>query len=153
MFRNRIFKVMSNLILLVILCVSQVAARSKYEPADWSKYEPLNGLTNLPTKVRFEFSNLVLFGGGPYEFCVDSSNNNTCNTSWEPVNSGLFEKQLDPNGTYYWQIRSADGSYANNGEWWSFTTTNSVSNKPDLRITKATYTPPSLQTGASHFKV
>ncbi|MHB9032591.1 MAG: DUF7948 domain-containing protein [Anaerolineae bacterium] len=66
-------------------------------------------------------------GAFRYEYCIDDSNNDTCNTAWVNVNfataAGLTGKNHDT--TYYWQVRAVNNhgtTYANGGAWWSFTT-------------------------------
>jgi hypothetical protein len=94
-------------------------------PGAFGKSSPTNGATNQlsnPTLSWGSSSNVV-----NYQFCIDTSNNNTCNASW--INTGTTASValtgLTP-ATYYWQVQStnavgstyADGSATS---WWSFT--------------------------------
>ena len=60
-----------------------------------------------------------------YQYCIDTSNNNTCNATW--INTGTTASValvgLAP-ATYFWQVRAVNGSgttYANGSatSWWS----------------------------------
>jgi hypothetical protein len=91
----------------------------------FNKTAPANGATNEPPTVTFSW------GASPsatsYAFCVDTSNNDTCDTSWMPagaMTSGAIGN-LAPSTTYYWQVRSMSPTgitEANEGVWRSFTT-------------------------------
>ena len=66
-------------------------------------------------------------GAASYEYCFDTSNNNTCNGSW--ISTGTSPQAtisgLSRNRTYYWQVRArnvAGTTSANAGAWWRFTT-------------------------------
>ena len=67
-------------------------------------------------------------GATSYEYCVDSSNNKTCNATWISIgnrtNAALSGLTLGQH--YYWQVRARNSNgytYANGGAtaWWSFT--------------------------------
>jgi hypothetical protein len=63
-----------------------------------------------------------------YEYCVDQTDNNSCDTTWIARNSlysgggqGSYEFPLSPGKTYYWQVRTkVDNVYANSGIWFKF---------------------------------
>ncbi len=62
-----------------------------------------------------------------YEYCLDSSQNNACNTSWVDAqqNTSATRENLARNTTYYWQVRASGPGgvcYADEGTWWQFTT-------------------------------
>jgi hypothetical protein len=95
-------------------------------PGSFNKSGPANGLNG------YGGSSLTLSWGASsgvasYEYCLDTTNNGTCDGSWvdngmstSKVVSGLVRGQQ-----YYWQVRAVnvDGStYANGGSWWSFAT-------------------------------
>ncbi len=95
-------------------------------PEAFDKSSPLNNATNqsvAPT-LSWEASS----GATSYEYCYDTSNNYTCNSTW--ISSGLNTTAnisgLASGTTYYWQVRAKinDGytTYANGGTWWTFTT-------------------------------
>jgi hypothetical protein len=67
----------------------------------------------------------VSSGAFGYEYCYDTSNNNTCNTGWRSAGSAttrVFD-ELIAGQTYYWQVRAVAGAgpvEADGGAWWSF---------------------------------
>ena len=63
-----------------------------------------------------------------FEYCHDTINNGSCDTSWINVGTNTSANLTGLNGhtTYYWQVRSLGNSATTNadgGTWWSFTTT------------------------------
>jgi hypothetical protein len=95
-------------------------------PGAFSKTAPAGGafVTTSPTLTWGASS-----GATSYEYCHDTSNNNSCDTSWistgGSTSAGL--SGLTNNRTYYWQIRAvntAGNTEANGGTWWSFTARN-----------------------------
>ena len=89
----------------------------------YSKLSPVNGATTQPSALTLTWEPLA---GGTYTYavCVDTTNNNACDTTWQSAGlatslgvSGLA------NGTYYWQVRATDGAttrFANYENWWAF---------------------------------
>ena len=77
----------------------------------------------LPISITWAAST----GAARYEYCVDTTNDGACGTSW--VSTGTT-RSASPTGllkatTYYWQVRAVNMSgttYANAGTWWSFST-------------------------------
>ena len=62
-----------------------------------------------------------------YEYCVDTSNNNSCDTSWVDTSGATTAiPTLAVNTTYYWQVRAVSFgpayTYANGVTWWVFST-------------------------------
>jgi len=62
-----------------------------------------------------------------YEYCIDSTNNDTCDTTWisTGTSTGVTIGGLSPLTPYYWQARAvnSNGSIeADGGAWWTFTT-------------------------------
>jgi len=94
-------------------------------PADFSKNSPANGATGQSTASVLSWS--ASLGAEAYEYCIDNSNNNACDDSWESVGT---ETSVEPGGLsvltdYYWQVRASNGggsTEANSGTWWNFTT-------------------------------
>src|SRR5581483_12277165 len=68
-----------------------------------------------------------------YEYCLDTTDNNTCDSAWTNIGN-TTSKTLSGlnNGTqYYWQVRArntAGTTDANAGAWWSFTTQTQTTN-------------------------
>jgi hypothetical protein len=61
-----------------------------------------------------------------YEFCVDTVNNNSCDSTWSLAgySTHFGIEGLGNNDTYYWQVRAVNAAgitYANGSTWWSFT--------------------------------
>jgi predicted outer membrane repeat protein len=98
-------------------------------PDAFSKNTPTNGALVAPTNQSLQWNSSV--GAIDYEYCMDSINNNSCDTNWTgtyDTNAAL--QNLPLNTTFYWQVRAnntAGTTYANNGDWWSFTTTTCIS--------------------------
>jgi hypothetical protein len=63
-----------------------------------------------------------------YLYCIDESNNNSCNATWikrKSLYTGPGDVQVTPGHTYYWQVKTENnGTQADNGTWWSFTVAN-----------------------------
>ncbi|PWB68083.1 MAG: hypothetical protein C3F15_17055, partial [Holophagae bacterium] len=62
-----------------------------------------------------------------YEYCIDTSNNSTCNASWVSVGNvtSAALSGLAAGTTYSWQVRAVNSqgnTEANGGTWWTFTT-------------------------------
>ena len=57
-----------------------------------------------------------------YEYCVDTTNNNLCDTEWISTGTNtLVEIDIPAEGKYFWQVRAVNGittTYANGGAWW-----------------------------------
>ena len=75
-------------------------------------------------------------GANGYEYCYDTSDNDQCDSNWQPAVAGSgFQSsggvttvlliQLELETQYYWQVRATNsfGSLeADAGEWWQFVT-------------------------------
>jgi hypothetical protein len=107
-------------------------------PEPFKKAQPANGALGLP-------SDLVPFGWGAsswatyYEFCFDTSNDNTC-TTWINVGTNTsfyYEGGFDYATMYFWQARACNTlcTEADGGTWWSFTTNDAY--EPDNTSTQA----------------
>ncbi len=95
-------------------------------PGSFGKSKPSSGATyqTLATILSWTAS----AGAASYQYCFDTVNDDTCNTTW--VSAGNVTL-VDPPGVflpgtkYYWQIRAVNSvgvRYANNGSWWWFST-------------------------------
>ena len=105
------------------MVVSQRIRSASNSTVPWfSKVAPPNGATALASPVTLSWTTLT--GAAGYEYCVDSSNNGTCDVAWQPVGA-VTSATTAPlaNGTYYWQVREAGGAgtAADYGAWRSFT--------------------------------
>jgi serine protease len=95
-------------------------------PGAFNKSSPANGATRIRANtVNLQWgasSNAV-----SYQYCIDTSNNNTCNATWIGVGAAT---SVRPTGlargvTYYWQVQAinaAGTTVANGGSWWNFRT-------------------------------
>lgn len=93
--------------------------------SNFNKLNPSNMAVNQPFNLTLSWGTSTNASG--YEYCIDTTNDNACNGSW--VANGTATSKalsgLNPNTTYYWQVRAITGSgtvMANEGTWWSFTT-------------------------------
>lgn len=94
-------------------------------PADFSKSSPPNGAADQSTESTLSWS--ASSGAEEYEYCIDNSNNNSCDDSWNSVGTAT---SAAPSGLsvltdYYWQVRATNGGgtkEANSGIWWNFRT-------------------------------
>lgn len=102
-----------------------VKESSSLPPGDFSKTLPANGAADQPLNPTMNWA--TSSDAASYDFCIDTVNNNVCDTAWYSTASftsiGLIG--LAPTTDYYWQVRAINPSgttYANSGNWWSFTT-------------------------------
>jgi hypothetical protein len=93
------------------------SAFSKINPANTATSQPLNAILSWGTSNNASY----------YEYCIDTTNDNACGSSWN--NNGAATSKalsgLNPNTTYYWQVRATNNfgtTVANNNMWWSFAT-------------------------------
>jgi hypothetical protein len=89
-----------------------------------AKQSPASGSFGSNTSVTLQWSAAANAG---YWVCWDTTNNNSCDTTWWPNGGGTSRllTGLTP-GTYYWQVRADTGNGAadaDSGTWWSFTVT------------------------------
>lgn len=94
-----------------------------YAPGKFTKSSPANGATNRPKNLTLKWGSAA--NTAFYEYCLDKTNNNTCNSTWNSVGSSTSKSLsgLTP-GKYYWQVRAVNSrtkTLANGGTWWSFT--------------------------------
>lgn len=94
------------------------------EEVPFSKLYPADGTLDLPLNLPLSWEKIDNIDS--YEYCLGTIKDN-CNikgwTSTGTKTGVLFNG--DPNTTYFWQVRviNTDGTfYANDREWWSFTT-------------------------------
>jgi hypothetical protein len=106
----------------------QSASAGAQLPEAFSKAAPLTGTTEDTNGLTLTWTPSP--GATSYEYCLDTTNNNSCDTTWTstPTLSALVSS-LTPNTPYTWQVRArnATGSTdADTGVWWNFTTTAST---------------------------
>jgi serine protease len=93
-------------------------------PAAFNKTSPSNGGTGGRTSATLRWKSSS--GATSYEVCLDTSNDGSCDGSWQRVSgTRVSVSSLARRTTYYWQVRAnnANGTtLANGGTWWRFTT-------------------------------
>ncbi|HYN08249.1 MAG TPA: FG-GAP-like repeat-containing protein [Vicinamibacterales bacterium] len=94
-------------------------------PGPFSKTSPANGATNQPTTVSLAWG--PSSGAASYEYCIDTSLNAACDTSWVSAASAtsIGLSSLIAGTTYQWQVRAqnlAGTTFADAGTWWSLST-------------------------------
>ena len=94
-------------------------------PGAFKKSSPTNTITNRSTASTLSW--LASTTASSYEYCIDTSNNTTCDGSWINVGNTLSVNLngLAANTTYYWQVHALNtggSTNANSGSWWSFST-------------------------------
>jgi hypothetical protein len=94
-------------------------------PTAFGKALPAKGATVQPLNVMLTWQ----AGGGAtsYRYCLDTTNDNGCDTAWTSVGTALSApvSGLAALTTYYWQVEAQNAigpTSANGGEWWAFTT-------------------------------
>jgi hypothetical protein len=83
------------------------------------KATPINGAIGVPGNATLAWSPVT---GATYDVCVDTVNNNVCDTAWQPASTNSLPQSL-ADGTYYWQVRSTVNgttTEADGGMWWTF---------------------------------
>jgi hypothetical protein len=108
--------------------------------APFGKTFPTNGATDRP--VAFGLRWQASSGATSYEYCHDTVNNNTCDTSWLDAGTSTVVgvSGLIRGATYFWQVRARDSVgtiEADNGTWWSVTTTDDVTPPTVISVTPA----------------
>ena len=96
-------------------------------PGAFSKTSPTTGTTFSPGAVTLTWP--ASPGATSYEYCVDGSNNATCDATWVSTTAlSATLTTLSASTTYYWQVRARNATGttdANAGTWWSFSLTSS----------------------------
>jgi hypothetical protein len=94
-------------------------------PGAFGKIAPDKLAANQPTTLTLSWRSSSFVAS--YEYCLDTINNDTCDTSWTSTGTNTYVNLsgLLNGTTYYWQVRAinaAGRTSANGGTWWSFTT-------------------------------
>ncbi|MEI7992688.1 MAG: putative Ig domain-containing protein, partial [Actinomycetota bacterium] len=95
-------------------------------PGSFNKSAPSNNASSRP-RNGLVLTWVASTGVVSYQYCVDTSRNSTCNSSWVSVGSSLSAtiNGLGSKTSYEWQVRAVNTTgtrLANNGTWWKFTT-------------------------------
>jgi len=88
------------------------------------KRSPVNAASDLSRSATLNWA--ASNGATSYEYCVDTTNNNSCDTGWtSTAGTSVGIGGLNSSTTYYWQVRARNAAgaiEADNGKWWNFTT-------------------------------
>ena len=94
-------------------------------PGAFSKSSPRNNAKNQSTSLTLSWASST--AATSYEYCVDTTNDNTCAGTW--ISAGGTRSAaiggLATKTAHYWQVRARNASgttQANGGMWWKFTT-------------------------------
>ena len=107
--------------IVTITATSGVTCTAKFAPFDtFLKLSPADSTVIVARDVALTWTTPT--GALSYAVCVDSTDNNACDATWQPTGTGLTLHNLSA-GTYYWQVRAilAGGTAEAVGAWWSFT--------------------------------
>jgi hypothetical protein len=94
-------------------------------PAAFGKSSPANGAAAQPTSLTLSWGSSA--GAASYQYCLDTSNDNTCSGSWTSTGTSTSAaiSGLNQGTAFFWQVRAVNavGNTQADGEtWWSFTT-------------------------------
>jgi PKD repeat protein/photosystem II stability/assembly factor-like uncharacterized protein len=94
-------------------------------PGLFAKSSPASSATSVTINPALSWG--TSNGATGYEYCIDTSNNNTCDGTWisTGLNTTALLTGLSQATTYDWQVRATNAvgtTDANGGTWWSFTT-------------------------------
>src|SRR5262249_46359560 len=92
-------------------------------PGTFAKTSPANDAIAQPLSVTLSWSPAV--GATSYEYCFDTSDNGSCDTSWTSTAATSAVVALNQATTYFWQVRARNDIgliYADSGAWWNFAT-------------------------------
>jgi hypothetical protein len=90
-----------------------------------TKDSPVDTASNVSTDTTLSWNTTTNVDS--FDYCIDTSDDDTCNTSWISTSTDLFVDLtgLDYLTTYYWQVRAVNTvgyTYADSNAWRSFTT-------------------------------
>lgn len=94
-------------------------------PGPFGKSAPSDGAPSQPANPTLQWGNSS--GAESYEYCIDTTDNGACDTSWVSVGTSTSAplSGLSPSTSYYWQVRArntAGTTVADGGSWWGFRT-------------------------------
>jgi hypothetical protein len=100
-------------------------------PGNFNKTAPPDGATSVSINPTLSWA--ASAGAASYEYCIDTTDNDACNSSWVSTGgaTSVNLSGLDPETTYYWQVRAINPvgtTYANGADtaFWSFTTAGQI---------------------------
>jgi GH35 family endo-1,4-beta-xylanase len=93
-------------------------------PGPFNKTSPAEGTADQPVNPTLGWT--ASSGATGYQYCIDTSNNNVCNTAWVSTGASTnVSVNVLPLTNYSWQVRASNVSgvtHANLATWGSFTT-------------------------------
>jgi hypothetical protein len=106
-------------------------------PGPFGKSVPRNGETTVSLNPTLSWGSSASVTS--YQYCIDTSNNATCDASWVSVggSTSVVLPRLMASTTYSWQARAVNvtgTTLADGGTWWTFTTAALTNPLPDLAI-------------------
>lgn len=106
-------------------------------PGSFGKASPSNGAGGMSLTPTLSWTTST--GAASYEYCLDRSDNGTCNGAWSSVGASTSWTipELLPNTQYSWQVRavnSAGNVEADSSTWWTFTTQGYANPLADLLV-------------------
>jgi len=104
--------------------VECVFSNTEIAPAEFGKKSPDDGATGVANPVLSWYSRP---GATRYIWCRDTSDNDTCDSSWGQTTATSVDLYYsEASTTYYWQVRAdvpGEGLVgADGGTWWQYTT-------------------------------
>jgi hypothetical protein len=115
-------------------------------PIAFVKTLPVDGASMQPQTPVLAWGTSTYATG--YSYCIDTFDNNTCDTNWVSNGTSTFVSLLGglaPN-TYFWQVRATNvvGTVEGNGTnvWWQFTTVTGPANDTINTATSIPVAPP-----------
>jgi len=132
------------------------ATRPLLRPGVFGKADPANGATNQNTTLALWWDPSTDAAG--YEYCLDTSDNNACDTGWVSTgaNLGVDLTGLAQNTTYYWQVRANNAigtTEADNGVWWWFRTVDTTDTTPPTVLSIVRLDPSPTNAESVRFRV
>jgi endo-1,4-beta-xylanase len=105
--------------------LNELKATQSPLPGPFNKVSPANNATDQTAALTLSWGPST--GATSYEYCLDTSNNNACDTAWVSTgaSTSVAISGLLPFSTYSWQVRAKNASevtHADQGAWRSFTT-------------------------------
>jgi len=99
-------------------------SRQSQAPGSFSKTAPANGAGGQLTALTLSWS--ASDGAAGYEYCMDSTDNSTCDGNWTSTSTtSVAAAGLTISTGYYWHVRAFNGSgtvYSDNNFWSRFAT-------------------------------
>ena len=115
-------------------------------PGKFTKSGPSNGESMVSPNTELTWAPSSIATG--YEVCIDTVDNNKCDTSWTSTTLTSMTADLQPNQTYYWQVRSVKLSLKleADSQVWRYFTTGDAPTATATPTSTSTFTPTATAT-------